>query len=178
MKFLPLSLQRWVNSLLIRLLKRSREGEQLQQAAYELAAEEEISRFVYSSSHFSRANNRLKQGAFSPEPHSELSVLHSIGLSSTEIWRYGVLTLGAQPGRSKIYGRADLAVAKVIAQKLRAIRDDIPFGRHTNVVGWPHSRDPDQQKADIKAICLELSQDPDVRVILPQNPITKTSELV
>lgn len=104
-------------------------------------------------------------------------MVHSTDLTENDIWRISKLTLGTQRGREKVYGRADLRVEKLIAQKLKAMRDDRPFERHTSVIGWPKDTDPNQQKADIKAICLELSHDPEVKLVLPQSPITVVSEI-
>lgn len=162
---------RWLSLLAARFKTDS--GRQFGEAnsVGELNANELVSRFVYSSRAFSRQHNRVHPGAFSPEPHPKLSVLHSSGLEEAEIWQSARQTLGAQRGRDKIYGRADLSVRKLIAQKLKAIRDNDPFERHTSVVGWPQNDDPDQRKADIKAICLELSQDADTNVFILDQPI-------
>lgn len=174
MEFLQTLLMRWLNSLrsYLRIKGRARPG--ATSGGYELRACELVSRFIYSRSAFSKENNRIRLGAFIPPPDSKLSVLHSSGLQEQEIWESARQTLRTQIGREKVYGRADLVVRELIDRKLKAIRDDDPFERHTSVVGWPQNADPDQRKADIKALCLELSQDTDTRVLILDSPIQNT----
>jgi hypothetical protein len=178
MESLQTLLMRWLNSLRNYLRINRGKGQVTKSEGYALSPNDMVSRFIYSSSAFSKQHSRVKPGAFNPEPHPKLSVLHSTGLCDKEVWKCGQQTLGTQRGRTKIHCRADLAVEKFIAKKLQAIRDDDPFERHTSVVGWPRNADPDQQKAEIKAICLELSQDPEIRVVLPVAPITKDSSII
>jgi hypothetical protein len=112
--------------------------------------------------------------AFYPPPDDELSVVHSTGLPDQNVWEIGKLhALGNQAGRDKIHGRADVPVKAFIDRKLRAMRDDNPFERHTSVIGWPNSEDPDQRKQQRKLICLELSQDPTIKLVLPESPIIR-----
>lgn len=119
---------------------------------------------------------RPKPGAFSPSPHDELSVVHSTGLGDGDVWKIGALTLGTEPPRDKIHGRADIPVKTLVERKLRAIRDDNPFTRHTSVVGWPDSADLDERKQERKQICLELSQDLRVKLVIPDSPTTHLAD--
>jgi hypothetical protein len=119
----------------------------------------------------SRPNSRPKPTAFDPSPHNELSVAHSTGLTDDQIWEIGSHTRGTEPGRGTIYGRADVPVQVLIEQLLRAVRDDNPFERHTSVLGWPSSDDPNQTKQLRLAICLQLSQHPDVTLALPKTNV-------
>ncbi|HUY81495.1 MAG TPA: hypothetical protein VMU92_07210 [Acidobacteriaceae bacterium] len=164
---------RWLSSLRNFLRVNGEKTEAQKSEGYELEPHDLVSRFIYSSRAFSAQHGFAKPGAFNPEPYSKLSVFHSTGLSDKEIWGNGRKTLSAQRGRDKIYCRADLSVAIFISHLLKVIRDDDPFERHTSVVGWPNNANPDQRKADVKAICLELSQDPEVKLVIPQKPITK-----
>jgi hypothetical protein len=95
----------------------------------------------------------------------ELSTVHVSGLSSGEIWEIGKQTLGKEPGRRTIYCRADVPVLSLFDVKLRALRDDQPFPRHTAVIDWPLGSDPSETKAMWKQICLELSEDPRVALL-------------
>jgi hypothetical protein len=103
----------------------------------------------------------------------ELSVVHSTGLTDEEVWAISEQTVGTGPGRSKIYGRADIPVRSIIEVRLRALRDDNPFERHTSVIDWPLGSDGNDAKAQWLQICLELSDDPRVSLLLPVVPITK-----
>ena len=78
-------------------------------------------------------------------------------MADRAIWELSKLTLGNGPGRDKVYARADLDVADVLLHQLQALRDDDPFERHTNVVGWPQMSDLAEQKALWLQIALELS---------------------
>lgn len=162
---------RWLNSLRNYLRIKGRQKSVSTSEGYELGPRDLVSRFIYSSKTLIKSQGRVRPSAFSPEPHPKLSVLHSSGLEDHEVWKCGQRTLGTKRGRDKIYGRADITVGKLIAQELKAIRDDDPFERHTSVVGWPQSDDADRRKADIKAICLELSQDADTKVFILDQPL-------
>ena len=123
-----------------------------------------------------KSHARPKPGAFYPPPDDQLSVVHTTGLADSDVWEIGRLhALGSEPPRDKIHGRADLPVKALIDRKLRAIRDDNPFERHTSVVDWPQSSDPDERKQQRTLICLELSQDPAVRLVVPESPIVYSS---
>src|SRR4051812_2079166 len=90
-------------------------------------------RYIYATRHFTRSINRPKPGAFNPSPYTELSVAHTTGLDDQTIWAIAALTVTDQNGRDKVYARAEVPVAELLRHKLRAIRDDDPFERHTCV---------------------------------------------
>jgi len=125
-----------------------------------------VARFIYSQNKMSAS--RPRPAVFDPSPHNELSVVHSTGLTDDEAWKIGSRTLGTEPGRKTIRGRADVPVHVLIEQKLRAMRDDNPFERHTSVLDWPSSNDPNEAKQLRKLICLELSQHPEVTLAIPK----------
>jgi hypothetical protein len=137
----------------------------------ELDQNDLVARFIYSRGHMRVSDLRPKPAAFNPSPHKELSVVHSTGLVDQDIWAIGMQTLGTQPGRSRIYGRADVPVYALKEKDLRVIRDNRPFDRHTSVTDWPRGKDEDETKQIWKQICLELSQHPAVRLALPNSPI-------
>jgi hypothetical protein len=64
----------------------------------------------------------------------------------------------------------------LIALKLRAVRDDDPFARHTLVLGWPDVDDPNQRKEQWKEICLALSQSLHVALVIPPAPIVRPTQ--
>lgn len=114
---------------------------------------------------------RPKPGAFNPSPYMELSVVHTSGMSDSEIWGVGKQTLGIEPGRDKIYGRADVPVQSLADVNLRALRDDKPFNRHTSVIDWPIESDANETKERWKQITLELSEDPRIHLVRPTTPV-------
>lgn len=137
----------------------------------ELPASELVARFIHSKSQISKSRGMPKRTAFDPSPYDELSVVHSTGLSESEVWQIGRQTLDGQPGRGKIHGRADIPVKALVERKLRAIRDDNPFKRHSSVIGWPNPADPAARRQERVQISLELSQDSDIKLIVPESPI-------
>jgi len=113
-----------------------------------------------------------------PPPSMKLSGIHVTDLLDSTIWEIAEKnTMRSEPGRDTIYARADVPVEQFLQQKLRAIRDDQPFERHTSVVGWPAPTDMNERKERWIEICLELSESPDVKLAIPPGPIrlkTKT----
>jgi hypothetical protein len=136
-----------------------------------LAAGELVTRFICSERQIRKASARPKPGAFNPSPYIELSVVHASGLSDSEIWEVGRQTLSGEAGRDHIYSRADVPIISLSDVKLRALRDDKPFVRHTSVIDWPIGSDGNETKALWKQITLELSEDLRVNLAFPPVPI-------
>jgi hypothetical protein len=102
----------------------------------------------------------------------KLSGIHVTDLVDSTIWETAEKkAMRNEPGRDTIYARADVPVEQFLQQKLRAIRDDQPFNRHTSVVGWPAITDMNERKERWKEICLGLSESPDVELVIPPTPI-------
>lgn len=129
---------------------------------------------LYAHNQFSALKKRPRPAAFNPYPHSALSVIHVTGMGDIAVWEVGRYTLGTQPGRDKIYARADVPVAELLKQHLTAFLDNKPFKRHTSIVGWPDESDPIERKARWKQICIALSASPEVLLVIPSSPIVKT----
>ena len=131
--------------------------EQLRSVPVQLADAERVSRFLFSRKNdFSPSRKLVKPSAFDPYPYNELSVAHSTGLTEAEVWAVGELVREAC-GRPVVYACADIDVAHISEQKLRAMRDDQPFQRHTNVLGWPSLENKDDQKRLCKGIATQLA---------------------
>jgi hypothetical protein len=102
----------------------------------------------------------------------KLSGIHVTDLADATIWEIAEKnTMRDEPGRDTIYARADVPVEQFRKQKLRAIRDDQPFERHTSVLGWPAITDTNERKERWKEICLGLSESPEVELVIPPTPI-------
>jgi hypothetical protein len=125
-----------------------------------------LARFLLQKSHFKKAENRATAEAFMPPLDLKLSVYLVTSLSTPEIWMLGkgVLDEHRQP---RLYGRADVRVAAVQGQKLKAIRDDDP-PRHVNVTGWPSYVDG---KDLLKSIAQELARASTLNLLA--SPLTK-----
>jgi hypothetical protein len=102
----------------------------------------------------------------------ELSGIHVTDLLDSTIWEIAEKnTMRNEPGRDTIYARADVPVEQFRQQRLRALRDDKPFIRHTSVLGWPAINDANERKEAWKEICLALSEAPEVKLAIPPAPI-------
>lgn len=124
-------------------------------AGVELLPSDRIARFLYSRRQFSSTG--VKPGAFDPTPYDELSCAHISGLSEVSVWAMARLTLSARPGRNRVYARAELDVARIRQQGLRAIRDDVSFPGHTTVLGWPLVGDDSRERRLEIALNLSLA---------------------
>lgn len=158
----------------MRLRRRVFRAETVSEERRELASYEVVTRILCSKNQFSPMRQRPKPGAFDLTPHLELSGIHVTGLSDSAIWAIAVNTLGDRPGRTTIYARADVPVGEFLEQKLKAIRDDNPFERHTSITGWPVAKDANVQKENWKAICLALSESLAVKLVIPPVPIARS----
>lgn len=133
-----------------------------------------MARFICSERHVRKSDGRPRPGAFSPSPYKELSVAHTTGLAEAEVWEIGKKTLTPDPGRDKIYARADIPVQSLLDVRLRTLRDDKPYPRHTLVLDWPLGSDDDETKALQKQVCLDLSEDLRIKLAVPDAPITRS----
>jgi hypothetical protein len=169
MEFLLRLFSRLLNWLGKRASASSDSPEQRTPTAYELGGSEVVARFICSRSHIRKSAARPKPAAFDPSPYNELSVAHITRLIDDEIWKIGSNALGTAPGRTTIHARTDIPVHVLIEQKLRAVRDDNPFERHTSVLGWPSAADPNETKQQRLEICFQLSQHPEVTLAIPNS---------
>ena len=96
-------------------------------------ADDVLARFLFQKRHFKRTENRATPEAFMPPLDLQLSVYLVTDTSADATWDLGKHVLAEHP-RPRLYGRADIDVRTVHAQKLKALRDDDP-PRHVNVVG-------------------------------------------
>lgn len=122
----------------------------------ELADDQQVSRFLFTTNHFSSTKHAAKTAAFNPLPHQELSVGHTSELDEPAIWAIGE-TVRKLANRPRLLARADLQVLHITARELKAIRDDEGFPRHTNIKGWPHFGDEDERKRVWKALATFLA---------------------
>ena len=121
-----------------------------------LANDQQVSRFLFSKNHFSVEKQRAKTPAFDPSPYKELSVGHSSGLDENATWQMGE-AVRQLVKKERLLARADLAVSHITERALYADRDDIDFGGHTNVAGWPEIADDDERKRVWKGIATQLA---------------------
>lgn len=112
---------------------------------------DELTRYLFSSSEYRRSPDRPKERAFMPPPDGNFSVFITNDLPEGEIWDIGITVLRGRSPR-RLHGRADIRLGAILAQELRGIRDDRPE-RHVTVVGWP----PAAEKERVKSIAQQLA---------------------
>jgi hypothetical protein len=165
----------FLGRLLLRWRSWRGRTEPRESAETELGGAEVACRFIHDPKKVSRKDRRALPRAFAPDRRGELSAAHTTGLKDAEVWALGRKTLSDLAGRRELHARADLAVAALISEALRAVRDDVGFERHVTVRGWPAPA-ADEGKERLKEITLALSQasqlyvcDPPLRLDLPSH---------
>lgn len=101
-----------------------------------IEANEWLARFILNRTQI-RQDRTVKQDAFIPHPHRDLSVTRHLQLSETQLWEIarGV----ARQTHKTLHGRADVQAAVFLRQELRVVSDPIlpENPNHANVTGWP-----------------------------------------
>ncbi len=114
-----------------------------------VADDEQLARFVLHSD-WIRADQTVRQNAFIPHPHPDLSVTRHKGFSEKQLWDTGQDVATAQS--RTLYGRADVSAASVRQQSLTVEPYPIPGNpNHANILGWP------KEKPAQKIIAQELA---------------------
>ncbi len=113
-----------------------------------IAPEEPLARFIYSSSHFSRDNQRVKHNAFMPGTDGRTSVFQTKGLDEPATWAIGE-EVGAKRSQT-LRARGDIAAADVSKARLTVAPCEPP-PRHANIEGWP------AEKSAQKLIAIDLA---------------------
>ncbi len=108
---------------------------------------EPLTRYVYSTSHFSISSDRVKAGAFMPDSKGKTSVFRVSGLLRGYI-RDTLAMTARQDKEAKCAGH--FHVRDVLAVKLRLDPNNIPE-RHANIVSWP------SEKEEQKTLAQELA---------------------
>ena len=109
--------------------------------------DELLARFVLVGK-WIRNDQTVRQDAFIPHPHPDLSVTRHIGLSESELWQLGQSV--ADKRALPLYGRADIQALAVKTQSLRIEPTPEPKN-HANITGWP------ADKPSYKIIAQELT---------------------
>jgi hypothetical protein len=102
-------------------------------------ADEELTRYIFSRSHFAATKNRVKPDAFLPSPAPvETSVFRMIGLNRNTIQEHGQ-KIGRERDQT-LRAWADVRAAVVFDLQLDVRSDHAP-PRHAAIVGWPLEKD-------------------------------------
>lgn len=120
------------------------------EASNTVAPDERLSRYILQSNHIRKSDNTVKQDAFIPHPHEDLSVTRHLDLDQKAIWSIGE-EVARQTGKN-LYGRAENLAAAYLDQKLMVISAPITGNpNHANVIGWP------ADKSMQKMIAIEIA---------------------
>ena len=138
----------FLKRLLGRFAESSRKRARVEVLA--VGSEELISRFVFSSQHFSRNPTRVKQAAFLPNSEGKTSVFRISGLAENDIWAIGIHHVGRARGKNP-HGRADVVTNDVLAQGLAVTPETSTHPLHADIQGWP------VEKEKQKLLAMELA---------------------
>jgi hypothetical protein len=115
-----------------------------------VARSESLARYVLTARHVRSSNGSIKQDAFIPSPHVELSVTRHFLASAEEIW-----AVGEDVAKSRdlpLVGRADIEVDACLNQNLTVAADPLPGNpNHALINEWP------AEKAKQKLIAIEIA---------------------
>jgi hypothetical protein len=109
---------------------------------------EQLARYIFSKSHFSRQSNRVKAEAYMPN-RGQVSVFRIDGLTESAIWEIGD-DIATKRDRT-LYARGDTKAHQVRKAGLD-ISPNEPPPRHANLLGWPEN-----DKGGHKLIALQLA---------------------
>jgi hypothetical protein len=109
----------------------------------DVAASEQIARYILSKRYFKTTNRTVKYGAYLPAPNGETSVYRISGLSEEEIWEIGQEYV-ANPSSRTLYARGDTPAYVIMKTGLTLVPETTPHPLHANIVKWPS--DKDEQK--------------------------------
>lgn len=98
-----------------------------------------LSRFIFSRSHFSPRQSRVKPGAFLPSRDTrETSVFRTVGLDHREVRRTGEMVGGPSGRTLKAWGNV---IAGVVFDVGLGVQPDNVPERHAAIIGWPEQKD-------------------------------------
>jgi hypothetical protein len=105
-----------------------------------LSATEILARFILSKKWIRGDGAGIKQDAFIPHPHNELSVTRHFGIDEARLWQIGMEV--ARRRDKSLHGRADIAAALAASAGLLACADALDDNpQHAKVIGWPAEKE-------------------------------------
>ena len=128
----------------------------------EIEASERISRFVLQSNRINKSTGQVKADAFLPNTKlvpPQTSVCCSSTYEDEQLWNVAEVHLGASrakaTGKKTLYGCANVLAGEITKHGLTINRDDAPFNGHSNILGWPSSKD---QQREVALLIAEASK--------------------
>jgi hypothetical protein len=121
-----------------------------------VAPEEPLTRFIFSSGHFSLAEHRVKHNAFLPTRDGETSVSRIEGLPDSQVWTIGQ---GIAMSRDQpLHARGDIVASDCGKARLE-VRPSEPPPRHAVIVNWR------TEKSEQKLQAMQLAEN--AKLVMP-----------
>ena len=139
---------KFLRSFFHTLRERLSKGRPLRRRIGVVGKNENLSRYIFSTRHFSRHLNRIKGEAYMPN-RGEVSVFRTDRLTDSAIWEIGSDV--ATKSKRTLYARGDTKAHEVRKVGLDILAEEPPL-RHANLVGWPEGDKPRQ-----KLIALQIA---------------------
>lgn len=117
-----------------------------------VAASEQIARYILSKRYFSVSNRAVKYGAYLPAPNGEASVYRISNISEKEIWDIGREYV-AGPSKRTLYARGNTTAAVITKTGLEIVPETTQHSLHANIVNWP------SEKHEQKMLAVEIANE-------------------
>jgi len=102
------------------------------------AASEILVRYVTSSRHYRASDLTVKPEAFTPDPHTELSVTKKNGLADHQLWAIGQDVVQESDPPKTLHGRSEFNLSAARDFTLPVKDDPTPKNPHHAVIhNWP-----------------------------------------
>lgn len=105
-----------------------------------LAFDEQVTRYIFSRSHFRTSDNTVKYSAYLPAPNGETSVYRTSSISGDEVWDIGWEHV-AKPRDRTLRARGDTVASVIVKTGLEIVPETTLHPLHANIIGWPPERD-------------------------------------
>ncbi len=107
----------------------------MNETEYNIVSQEVVTRYIFSKSHYSAENRRVKYGAIMPKG-DRASVYRTTNLNPSDIWDIGQRFV-ADPSQRTLYARGDILESDVLEVDLTIEPDTQIHLLHANIIGWP-----------------------------------------
>ena len=118
----------------------------------DIADDEDIARFLTSSSHFN--STMVKPAAYLPNKNGETSVSRHGSTPEDTLW-----VLGRDAATNRTLHGAAIVTAKVVRAAGLTVTAAEPPARHAEILGWPTDPDPDETRARRKEMAVLIASE-------------------
>ncbi len=118
----------------------------------DLSDDEQLTRYIFSRSHFTPSSGRVKYHAYMPARNGETSVYRTSELSVEEIWDIGQKYV-ATPTERTLYAKGESLTVNIRTIGLDVAPETSVHSLHANIVDWPEDKD------DQRMLAIEISNE-------------------